>query len=333
MVLFFNLKCWESVFPIMANLARDVEARAVPTHQVICAAGWKCDALRPVKPDPPNCPWGRERLEPCLKGHGLAYTAASDYLDPDARSRCDAMASALAQEPRPAHDGIILDEAIKASLARYLREVYDPSQQRHRAARQEHLGDALCYAHAISRALDEWEPTAIVIWGGTFYAERLAAILARRRGIRVIAVENTAFRDRIYVDAAGVTGNRHAVAHCWHWLEARSLAPAERQHLRDYLAAVHSGAASWVPHADAAGRQAICDFLGVAPQKRLVLLIGQVAVDSVVLLDSPLFPDMREFILTTADIVSGHPEVHLVVRLHPAEAMWHDNLTLRRLEG
>ncbi|HUT74255.1 MAG TPA: hypothetical protein VM221_05385 [Armatimonadota bacterium] len=75
---------------------------------------------------------------------------------------------------------------------------------------------------ADERILDHWQPQAIVIWGGTFYAERIAALLARRRGLRVIAVENTAFRDRIYVDAAGVTGNRHAAAHCRHWLEGRA---------------------------------------------------------------------------------------------------------------
>ena len=333
MVLLFNLKCWESVSPIISNLGRGLEERGVPTHQLICAPAWKCDALRPVKPDPPNCPWGRERLESVVQAHGLPYTCVSEYLDADARQRCNRIAAVLAQEPRAAYDGIILDEVVKASLARYLRQLYDPSQLRHQAARIEFMNDALCYLEAIARILDHWQPQAIVIWGGMFYAERIAAILARRRGIRVIAVENTAFRDRIYMDDAGVTGNRHAAAHCWHWLEARSLTPLERQRLRDYLAQVHAGAASWVPHSESAGREKICDALKIAPDRRLVLLIGQVAVDSVVLLDSTVFPDMREFIITTADITSAHPECHLVVRLHPVEAMWHDNLTLRRLDG
>ena len=333
MVLFLNLKCWESVFPIVANLARAMEERGCSTHQIICAPGWKCDALRPVKPDPPNCPWGRERLEGNLQAQGIPYSCVSDYIDADARQRCNRIAAVLAQESRPAYDGIILDEIIKASLARYLRELYDPSQIRHQAARLEFMADALCYMEAIGRALDHWQPHAIVIWGGTFYAERIAALLARRRGVRVIAIENTAFRDRIYVDATGVTGNRHAVAHCAHWLEARCLTPVERQRLRDYLSRVHSGAASWVPHAESAGREAVCEALGIPPERRLALLIGQVAVDSVVLLDSPIFPDMRDFVITTAEIMSRQADYHLVVRLHPAEAMWHDNLTLRRLAG
>ena len=333
MILFFNLKCWESVFPVMANLARSVEQRGAETHQVICAPGWKCDALRPVKPDPPNCPWGREKLEGGLRELGLPYTSADEYCDPDARLRCSRIAAVLAREPRPAYDGILLDEMIKASLARYLRTLYDPAELAHQAARLEFISDALCWLEAVRRILDHWQPQAIVVWGGTFYAERIAAVLARRRGVRVIAVENTAFRDRIYVDTAGVTGNRHSAAHNWHWLEARALTPIERQRLRDYLGTVHAGGASWVPQAARANREAICDFLGVEPEKRLALLIGQVAVDSVVLLDSPVFPDMRDFIVTTAGIVSRYPDYHLVVRLHPAEEMWHDNLTLRRLQG
>jgi len=332
-VLFLNLKCWESVAPVIWNLARTVEERGIATHHIICAPGWKCDALRPVKPDPPNCPWGRERLEAGLQAQGLAYSCASQYSAEDGRRRCECIAGALAQEAQPSYDGIALDEIIKASLARYLRCLYDPSQPRHQAARLEFIADALCYLEAFRRALDHWQPQAIVIWGGMFYAERIAAMLARRRGIRVIAIENTAFHDRIYLDTAGVTGNRHTAAHCWHWLEARALTPLERQRLRDYLSRVHSGAASWVPQARTAGRDEICDSLGIERNRRLALLIGQVAVDSVVLLDSPTFHDMAEFIITTAEMVARHPEYHLIVRLHPAEAMWHDNLTLRRLEG
>lgn len=333
MVLFFNLKCWESVFPVIANLAQAMEERGIATHQVICAPGWRCDALRPVKPDPPNCPWGRERLEGGLRDRGLPYSSASEYLEPDAQRRCDRIAAALAPEPRPAYDGIVLDEVIKASLARYLRQLYDASQLRHQAARLQFINDALRYLEAAARILDHWRPEAIVIWGGLFYAERIAAILARRRGIRVIAIENTAFRDRIYADTAGVTGNRHTAAHSWHWLEARALSPIERHSLRDYLARVHAGAASWVPQAQSGSGEEIRRALGIPADRRLALLIGQVAVDSVVLLDSPLFPDMRDFITTTAEIIARRPEYHLVVRLHPAEAMWHDNLTLQRLAG
>lgn len=333
MVLFFNLKCWESVSPIMANLARTVEERGVATHHIICPPGWKCDALRPVKPDPPNCPWGRDRLEGGLREGGISYSSAEEYCDPDLRRRAGRIAAVLAREPRPAYDGILLDEAIKASLARYLRCLYDPAQLVHQAARLEFIHDALCWMETLERILDHWQPQAIVIWGGAFYAERIAALLARRRGLRVIAVENTAFRDRIYVDAAGVTGNRHAAAHCWHWLEGRALTPVERQRLHSYLSRVHEGRASWVPQAPAAGRAQICDFLGIESDRRLVLLMGQVAVDSVVLLDSPIFPDLRDFIITTAELMASHRRHHLVVRLHPAEEMWHDNLTLQRLGG
>jgi hypothetical protein len=331
MVLFFNLKCWESVFPILSNLARSLQERGVETHQIICPPGWRCDALRPVKPDPPNCSWGRERLEGGLREADLAYTSAEQYCNPEVRQRCSKLAESLFRETRPAYDGILLDEVIRASLARYLRCLFDASNPRHQVARFEFIRDALCWIETAARILDEWQPEAIVIWGGTFYAERIAAILAKRRGIRVIAVENTAFRDRIYVDSAGVTGNRHTAAHNWHWLEARALLPEERRRLHEYLTSVHAGATSWMPHSEPVGRKQICDFMGIDSERRLALLIGQVAVDSVVLMDSPVFPDMREFIIITAEIISRHPEYHLVIRLHPAEEMWHDNLTLRRL--
>ena len=333
MVLFFNLKCWESVFPILSNLARSLEDRGISTHTIVCPSGWKCDALRPVNPDPPNCAWGRERLEGCIEREQLSHSFGHEYCDAFNRQRYEYIAETLAKEPRPCYEGIVLDEVIKASLARYLRAVYDPSKAAHRNARLEFIKDALCWIEAANRILDHWQPTAIVIWGGTFYAERIAGMLARSRGIRVIAVENTAFGDRIYVDKAGVTGNRHSAAHNWHWLEARALTPLEKQRLYDYLSGVHKGVASWVAQPSAISRKEICEYLGIAPEKRLALLIGQVAVDSVVMMDSPIFPDMRDFITTTAEILAHYPDYHLVVRLHPVEAQWQDNMTLKRLEG
>ena len=331
MVLFFNLKCWETVFPILTNLALSLEGQGIESHQIICAPRWKCDALRPVKPDPPNCAWGRERLLADLNSKRLPYSSLEDYGDGDLRARAGRMAESLARETRPAYDGIALEEVIKASLARYLRCLYDPAQATHQLARRQFFRDAVCCIEAIGKILDHWRPEAIVVWGGTFYAERIAAILARRRGMRVIAVENTAFRDRIYVDGAGVTGNRHSAAHNWHWLESRVLTPQEQQRLYGYLNTVHAGDSSWIPQPNRASREELCARLGIAADRRLALLIGQVAIDSVVVMDSPVFAEMREFIVTTAEIMAGHPEYHLVVRLHPAEAMWHDDLTLRRL--
>jgi hypothetical protein len=331
-VLFYNLKCWQSVFPIVANLAHTLQDRGVPTHQILCFPGLHCDALRPVKSDAPNCPWGCNQLTGYLFKHNLPFTFTDEFGDQELIDRATRMAEVLSQETNPAYDGILLDEVIKASLGRYLRCLYDPDNLEHQHVRQEFIRDALVWIETQKRILAHFEPKAIVIWGGMFYAERIAAIIARRFGIRVIAIENTAFHDRIYVDPTGVTGNRHAAAHAWHWLEACALTPAQHHDLHEYLTAVHSGAVSSMPHPQPASREELCQKLGISQEKRLVLLIGQVAIDSVVLMDSPIFPDMRDLITTTAEILARHTEYQLVVRLHPAEEMWHDNLTLRRLQ-
>jgi hypothetical protein len=333
MVLFFNLKCWETVFPILANIARQLEQRGIPTHHILCSPGWKCDALRPIKSDPPDCPWGREKLESGFNGSGLAFSSAGEYADPELRERCEKIAKVLSEESRPAYNGILLEEVIKASLGRYLRGRYDPAKENHRAARRAFLTDSLGWIETANIIFEHHQPEAIVIWGGTFYAERILAILARRRGIPVFAVENTAFRDRIYFEPEGVTGNRHRAAHNWHWLEARALTPLEKQKLSHYLAEVQQGVASSMPQPPPLSRREICEFLGINPNKKLVLLLGQVAIDSVVLLDSPVFPDMADFIRATAELFSRHPDYQLIVRLHPAEAMWQDNLTFKKLQG
>jgi|GEM_PF-5728014 len=332
MILLFNLKCWESVFPIIGNLARQLAAAGYSCHQILCPPGWRCDALRPIRPDPVSCAWGKEKLESYLNNTGLSFSSAGEYADPELRSRYEKIAAVLAEESHPSYNGILLDEAIKASLGRYLRELYNPAKENHRAARRAFITDALCWIETANVVFEQHQPETIVIWGGYFYAERILALLARRRGIKVLAVENTAFHDRIYVEPEGVTGNRHRAAHNWHWLGARALTPQEKQKLSHYLAEVHRGASSSMPQPAPFSRQEICAFLGVAPNKKLALLLGQVAIDSVVLLDSPVFPDMADFVRTTGEIFSRHPDYHLVIRLHPAEALWHDNLTLKKLK-
>jgi hypothetical protein len=62
--------------------------------------------------------------------------------------------------------------------------------------------------------------------------------------------------------------------------------------------------------------------LGLPSDKKIILLLGQVANDASIIMDSTIYKTTADFIGEVADITSRHPEWFLVVRLHPKEA-WH----------
>ena len=74
-------------------------------------------------------------------------------------------------------------------------------------------------------------------------------------------------------------------------------------------------------------------------RKKIALLIGQVATDAVMAIDSYVYKDSVEFIKDTIKLFKAYPDYHLIVRLHPKESFGanqikrpYNNITFQRLK-
>jgi capsule polysaccharide modification protein KpsS len=184
----------------------------------------------------------------------------------------------------------------------------------------------------IKRRLEANRPDAILIFSGFFYLERIALELARKMGIRVVGHENSNFRDRRIFDTSGQIGNNTSVSEkTWPPIKDRVLNPSQSERLDKYLAGVWNGANNTIRQAKSASAGQIRRQLGLKEGAPMALLIGQVAIDTVVLNDLKAFATSLEFIAGTIEIFESMPETTLVVRLHPFEASYFNNATFNEL--
>ncbi|MEM6551183.1 MAG: hypothetical protein AAF750_03550 [Planctomycetota bacterium] len=187
----------------------------------------------------------------------------------------------------------------------------------------------------LERAMSVERPAAVVVEQGLQYDMRCVVEVARRHGVRTVAVENSFLRDYVLIDdASGAITNRHTLARSGRdLLAARRLDRAEREAVHERL---RSSGLTFEPPTET-------PLESLPSDKKWVLLIGQVATDAAVVMDSPLYEDPVDFIRDVAEAFVPYAETHhLVIRLHPkeAEGFGHlgedhpfNNSTLRRLEG
>ena len=161
-------------------------------------------------------------------------------------------------------------------------------------------------------------PTHVILEQGLQMDMRVMGEIARRYGIKTIAVENSFLHDYFIMDdgSGQITNRTTASRIAWDRIRARHLESQQRQSVREKLLT----AETTFKHNDADDRQFRMDH-GLPEGKKLILLLGQVAVDAAVAMDSPIWEDQFEFMVDTSRIFEAiADEYHLVIRLHPKEA-------------
>lgn len=180
-------------------------------------------------------------------------------------------------------------------------------------------------------------PDQIVVEQGFQMDMRVAVEVARRRGIRTIAIENSFLRDFFFLDdATGGITNRHTASRlAWDRIRATSLDSDQRRRVRQFW----QRSDTTFRHVDAISIETLRRNLGLPSDKKLALLLAQVGTDASVVMDSPLYEDQVDFIVAVAAAMNSHRDTHhVVIRLHPKEATGTShsgvpfgNVTLRRL--
>jgi len=214
--------------------------------------------------------------------------------------------------------GLNLWEVCRTSIAKELGRqpplVLGPEERR--VADQFFHWAVLCI-NGMERTLDELQPDAVLVFQGGVFDSRCVVESAARRGIRTIAVETSFIGNMALVDSlSGIIVNRHTLA-----ARGSTLCEARFHDIAlDPVAFWQKSLCDKGDHHRTGG--ASPDSLRLPADRKVLLVIGQVAADASITLDSPLYRSSAYLIAHTVDIAERQPDWHVVARLHPKEA-WH----------
>ncbi len=180
---------------------------------------------------------------------------------------------------------------------------------------------------AAGALLARWQrrrPDVVVIPNGLILEFGAAFHTARHLGIPVTTYEFGEQRERVWMDANRPVMFQDTTA-LWERVRDRPLSEAQWQQVRELFAARRGGrlwanfARRWQDTPSAGGEQARA-ALGL-DARPIFLLATNVLGDSLVLGREIFTPSLAEWVRQTVRFFARHPEVQLVVRIHPGERL------------
>lgn len=215
--------------------------------------------------------------------------------------------------------GLNLWEVCKTSIAKELGHLprTEPTMEETQVVAKYFRWAAEC-ARGVCRYLDRVKPHSVIVFQGAFFDSRVVLECAKQRGIRVVGVENSFLGNYAFVDShSGFILNRHTLAeHGRDLYRRRADSHRDIDPLRFWQSQLLLKS---VQHRT--GGTDI-ETLNLPAGKKVILLLGQVATDASIVLDSTIYKSTADFITAAAEVATRHPDWFLIVRLHPKEA-WH----------
>ena len=223
--------------------------------------------------------------------------------------------------------GMPLGEQAQAGVLRFFGkatfEDEDPAFVE--AVARRYLAGALLTAQMAERAIDVVKPDCIVAHHGVYVPQGVLGIVARKKGVRVVNW-GPSYRNTTVIYSHGDTYHHtfmHEPTPNWERLE---LTPERNRTLEEYLLMRRGGRGDWSWVTPDRGESAtieehtrLTDELGLDIEKPIFGLLTNVLWDAQLYYANPVFSDMLDWLFTTLDHFVSHPELQLVVRIHPHE--------------
>lgn len=217
------------------------------------------------------------------------------------------------------YHGVSLKGAIESTILRLTWMNTCPLTPEYLPLWKRHVKSALLYIEALKKMFKYLMPEAMVLDYGGYLARGIPPLIAKRLGVRTL-VFSRGYRpwtfkvgcgENIFTDLAAreeglwndfeFTSERKEKV--LNWLEKRATGSAERVPLK-------------YPLSD---RTSIIAEIGLNLEKPLFTLYSNLGWDSKSFYDTPLYPDVADWIFDTIEIFSKRPDFQLVIRIHPIE--------------
>lgn len=223
--------------------------------------------------------------------------------------------------------GVRLGEQARAATLRFFGKAdltSEPPQLVLAVARRYAAG-AFAAAEVAERVFSEVEPDCVVGHHGVYVPQGVLGEVARRDGVRVVNW-GTAYRNTTVLYSHGDTYHHtfiHEPVELW---DRTPLDAEQEKRLLEYLSDRTEGKGDWAwvtPEAALrpevqAQRQLLAE-LELDPDRPVVGLLTNVLWDAQLYYENQAFPHMLEWLWLTLEHFAAHPELQLIVRIHPHE--------------
>lgn len=220
-----------------------------------------------------------------------------------------------------ASDPVAKEHAMAGSLRFFARESLEGEAGAYavHARYTEAAGKALAAARNLF-ARTKYDAT--VIHHGIYVPQGLFTHAAREAGVRVVTW-HTAYRERTCIFSHDDTYHRTMLtepAEAWEHLE---LSGAQRKDILDYLYSRRSGKHDWVSFQrdHQKGFAGVANELGLDRSRPFALLLTSVGWDARLHYHGCAYALQEDWMLETVRHFATHPELQLIIRIHPAEIL------------
>ncbi len=261
---------------------------------------------------------------PFLEASGLDWVRLSGFLDDPAATltlAAEAVGACTDDElTRFEYEGWKLGEWLGSSVASFLRSDSHGMRPEVIEARRRYLTSGIVALIAARRWIDTWRPDILIVISGRHIFWRAAREVAQSRGIKVVSREmfNEDFDCHIY--AVNSSCEDPAMPDAWAQARDTPLTASQERLVAGYLKGLPAYARQVANDPVLETRtSAIRTELGLAPDRRMIVLFTNVTWDLFVAERDSAFDGQMQWIAATLDFIRRHPELDLVVRAHPAE--------------
>lgn len=253
---------------------------------------------------------------------GLKVHKYSDWFTAEDRSRARDLATATAYEDLPSLsvDGVAAGEHALAGALRFFARADLRGEADAEPVLRRYVEAAALTAFAIGRLLESRRYDVVVFHHGIYVPQGLVGEVARLRGVRVVNW-NPAYRKNCFIFSHQDTYHHTLINEPTSAWEGMPWDDAREKEVMDYLASRSSGTEDWIWF-HKAPRDSLTEIeqeCGVDFTKPVIGLLTNVMWDAQLHYPANAFADMREWFVETIRWFADHPELQLLIRIHPAE--------------
>jgi hypothetical protein len=224
-------------------------------------------------------------------------------------------------------DGMALGEQARAGVLRFFGkatfEEEDPEFVK--AVAHRYLAGAVVTAKVAEAAIDSLKPDVVVGHHGVYVPQGVLGAVARRKGVRVVNW-GPSYRNTTVIYSHGDTYHHTFMDEPTHHWENMDFTEAKNANLMGYLEQRRGGKGDWSWVTPDRGDNALVDEhsrimkeLGMDPAKPAFGLLTNVLWDAQLFYDGQAFGNMLDWLFLTIDYFTAHPEMQLLIRVHPHE--------------
>ncbi len=269
-----------------------------------------------------NCMYNRRRMTDPVP---LVVRPVSEFVDQETIARFRRIAQDVTVENalKFEWEGIPIGLPAMMVAMRHFRKATIEDMPDEVAVLRQYVVSALITKHVAQCLADEGPIHAALMSHGIYTSWEPALSVFCKRGIRVAAYDRQPGPNRFQFnwDSSPQNGD---IGPAWHarW-KGRSMTPDQRAQAVEYLASRETFAKESCKYSDARPSDPVQlrASLGIPPEKTALLLVSNLVWDAAAVGRDLVFNNTLEWVAKTIEIVSRHPNLHLIVKPHPAEVM------------